>query len=314
MMALDARVGVVIPLFNKGTLVRRALNSVLSQTYQNFEVVVVDDGSTDEGPDVVRESSDPRVRLIQQANAGPGAARNRGVQETQAPYLAFLDADDEWMPRFLEVYVECLRRHPDCDAVIGPTFFGPEKIDRSAVWQRMGIKEGVWSLGTDPTWENLSRMMDLFSVPAAMYRSPVVDRYGGFYSKDKCRFSEDRYLWLQVVLNHRVFILMKSLFWYHTEDSQLYPPSMYSKPGFIPPVLTDPDGIRRNCPSQFMPILQKYLCHVALRTLNENAYTSQASRVIEIIETLPLKRSFPWRYAKARIKTLFYQSFGVKLR
>jgi hypothetical protein len=48
-----------------------------------------------------------------------------------------------------------------------------------------------------------------------MYRSPVFNRYGGFYSKDKCRFSEDRYLWLQVVLNHSIFVLMKSLFWYH---------------------------------------------------------------------------------------------------
>ncbi len=61
-----------------------------------------------------------------------------------------------------------------------------------------------------------------------------------------------------------------------------------------------------------MPILQKYLCHEALRTLHENAYTPQASRVIELMETLPLKRSFPWRYAKARVKTLLYQSFGVK--
>lgn len=312
-MMIKESVGVVIPLYNKGILVRRALNSVLNQTYQNFEVVVVDDGSTDEGPDVVRECSDPRVRLIQQANAGPGAARNRGVQETQAPYLTFLDADDEWMPRFLEVYVESLRRHPDCDAVIGPTLFGPDKKDQCEVWKRMGIKEGVWSLGTDSTWGNLTRIMDLFSTGRTIYRSLVVNRYGGFYSKDKCRFSEDKYLWLQVVLNHRVFILMESLFWYHSEDSQLYPPGMYGRPGFIPPLLTDPDGIRRICPSQFMPILQKYLCHVALRSLNENAHTSQASQVIGIMETLPLMSSFPWRYAKARVKTLLYQSFGVKL-
>jgi len=312
-MTSDAKVGVVIPLYNKGTLVRRALNSVLGQTYQNFEVVVVDDGSTDEGPDVVHECSDSRVRLIRQANAGPGAARNRGVQETHAPYLTFLDADDEWLPHFLEINVKGLMRHTDCDAVIGPTLFGPEKKDNCVVWQEMGTKEGDWSLGSDPTWENLSRMMDLFSSGRAMYRSSVVNRYGGFYSKNKCLFSEDKYLWLQVVLNHGVFISMKSLFWYHSEDSQLYPPSMYGKPGFVPPVLSDPDGIRRNCPSQFMPILQKYLCHEAIRTLNKNTHTLQASRVIEIIETLPLRRSFPWRYTKARVKTFLYQSFGVKL-
>ncbi len=313
MMAVDAKVGVVIPLYNKGTLVRRALNSVLSQTYQNFEVIVVDDGSTDEGPDLVRECSDPRVRLIEQANAGPGAARNRGIQDSQAPYLTFLDADDEWLPRFLEECMDGLRSHPDCDAVIGPTLFGPERKDHCPVWQQRGITEGVWSLGADPTWEHLCRMMDLFSTGRVLYRSPAVVRYGGFYSKDKCRFSEDKYLWLQVVLNHRVFIFMKSLFWYHSEDSQLYPPSMYGRPGFIPPVLSDPDGILRNCPSQFMPILQKYLCHEAIGSLHENAHTSQASQVIEIMETLPLRRSFPWRYAKARVRTLIYQSFGVKL-
>lgn len=312
MIGLDARVGVVIPLYNKGTLVRRALNSVLNQTYQDFEVIVVDDGSTDEGPDVVRECLDPRVRLIQQANAGPGAARNRGFQETQAPYLTFLDADDEWLPRFMDECMEGMRRHPDCDAVICPVLFGPEKNDHCAVWQRWGITQGVWALGADPTWEHLSRMMNLFSTGRALYRRTAVVRYGGFYSKDKCCFSEDMYLWLQVVLNHNVFILMKSLFWYHSEDSQLYPPSMYGRPGFISPVLTDPDGIRRNCPPQFMPLLEKYLCHESIGSLHENAHTSQASRIIGIMETLPLKRSFPWRYAKARVKTLICQSFGVK--
>ena len=155
--------------------------------------------------------------------------------------------------------------------------------------------------------------MSLFHPCAAMYRRSVFDRYGGFYSKEKCRFSEDKYFWLQVVLNHKVFIITESLFWQHAEDSQLYPPSMYGRPGFIAPALTDPDSIYRNCPPQFMPILQKYLCHVALGTLNENAYTPQASRVMKLIKTFPLKRSFPWRYTKARVKTILYQHFGVKI-
>lgn len=312
MMSRKEKIGVVMPLYNKGALVGRALNSVLTQTYQNFEVVVVDDGSTDEGPEVVRTCSDLRVRLIHQTNAGPGAARNRGIEETEAPYIAFIDADDEWMPRFLETYLEILKSYPDCDAVIGPTLFGAEKRDRSTVWHDMGIKEGVWVLGNDSNWEDLTRIMNLYHPCAAMYRKAVVERYGGFYSKDKCCFSEDKYFWLQVVLNHKVFIHMESLFWYHSEDSQLYPPNMYCKPGFISPVLTDPDGIRRNCPPQFMVVLQKYMCHEALRALHENAFSSQAPRVIRTVEMLPLARSFPWRYAKARVKILLHQSLGVQ--
>ena len=94
-------VSVVIPLYNKDKYIARALDSVFGQTCQDFEVIVVDDGSTDNGAEIVRSYKDRRLRFIRQANAGPGAARNHGIQESRAPLLAFLDADDEWLPEFL---------------------------------------------------------------------------------------------------------------------------------------------------------------------------------------------------------------------
>lgn len=96
------KVAVVIPLYNKVDYIQRALDSVLRQTYSDFEVIVVDDGSTDKGAEVARRCQDSRVRLLIQQNAGECAARNRGVAETQAEWIAFLDADDEWLPEFLE--------------------------------------------------------------------------------------------------------------------------------------------------------------------------------------------------------------------
>lgn len=93
---------VVIPLYNKEPYILRSIQSVLSQTHTDFELIVIDDGSTDGGLTLTRSISDPRVRLIQQPNGGVSRARNRGVQEASAEWVAFLDADDEYFPRFLE--------------------------------------------------------------------------------------------------------------------------------------------------------------------------------------------------------------------
>lgn len=105
---------VVIPLYNKEATVARAIKSVLNQTVQDFEVVVVNDGSTDKGPDVVITINDPRIRLIDQENQGVSAARNRGIDEAKYDLIAFLDADDEWLPEFLEAIRRLAILHPDC--------------------------------------------------------------------------------------------------------------------------------------------------------------------------------------------------------
>lgn len=107
------KISVVIPLFNKARHIQRAIRSVLAQTWQDFELIVVDDGSTDGSGEVVRQIGDPRIRLIVQDNAGVSAARNRGIQEATADLVAFLDADDEWLPCFLGTVMELRVRYPE---------------------------------------------------------------------------------------------------------------------------------------------------------------------------------------------------------
>jgi glycosyltransferase involved in cell wall biosynthesis len=97
-----ARVSVVIPLFDQRRLIDRAIASVLSQTMAEFELLVVDDGSTDGGAEFVEGIRDVRVRCIRCPHRGPGAARNAGVAAAAGEWIGLLDADDEWLPRFLE--------------------------------------------------------------------------------------------------------------------------------------------------------------------------------------------------------------------
>jgi glycosyltransferase involved in cell wall biosynthesis len=109
-------VSVVIPLYNKEPYIKRAIDSVLAQTVNNFELIVVDDGSTDMSANVVKSISDKRIRLIQQKNLGVSAARNRGIEESNADLIAFLDADDEWFPTFLETICFLRQKYPQAGA------------------------------------------------------------------------------------------------------------------------------------------------------------------------------------------------------
>ena len=115
-MAAAQPISVVVPLYNKAAHIRRALSSILAQSVTDFECIVVDDGSTDPGAEIVESISDPRVRLIRQANRGVSAARNRGVSESRYSMVAFLDADDEWKHYFLEAISALILDMPTCGA------------------------------------------------------------------------------------------------------------------------------------------------------------------------------------------------------
>lgn len=109
-------VSVVIPLYNKAEFVERALQSVFRQTISPFEIVIVDDGSSDGGAQLVERIDNVSIRLIRQANAGVSAARNRGIEAARGTLVAFLDADDEWMPEFLQTVLRLHSRFPSAGA------------------------------------------------------------------------------------------------------------------------------------------------------------------------------------------------------
>lgn len=106
-------ISVVIPLYNKEASIANTLNSVLAQTYQDFEIVVIDDGSTDNSAAIVETIKDSRIRLIHQPNAGVSAARNTGIREAKGGYIAFLDADDKWLKEHLDNLAQLIKKYPN---------------------------------------------------------------------------------------------------------------------------------------------------------------------------------------------------------
>lgn len=122
---------VVIPLYNKKHTIRECIASVLSQSYQDFELLVIDDGSTDNSFQVVSEYSDNRIRIVQQSNGGVSSARNLGLKLAKSKYVALLDADDLWMPDYLEKMNSFIESYPFVLSMVHDNMLWMEKDTRS---------------------------------------------------------------------------------------------------------------------------------------------------------------------------------------
>ena len=108
------RFSVIIPLYNKAPYVRKTVESVLRQTFDDYELVIIDNGSNDGSSEIVASFTDPRIRIVRlEENVGVSNARNKGVSLSSSPYITFLDADDWWEPTFLEEMARLIERHPD---------------------------------------------------------------------------------------------------------------------------------------------------------------------------------------------------------
>lgn len=157
---------VIVPLYNKADFIQAALQSVFDQTQQAFELIVVDDGSTDDGPQRVAAIGDSRLRLLRQSNKGVSAARNRGVCEATGDHLAFLDADDYWTPGYLAAIVEMIGQFPECG--LYATHWYRFHEDR----YRHGPK--LWRIRAGVVPQRIDRFFDSWSHSELFYTSSVV--------------------------------------------------------------------------------------------------------------------------------------------
>ena len=202
---------VIIPLYNKAPYVRKALESVSAQTYRDYELIVINDGSTDNSAIVADEylkaTDSIDYKIINQHNAGVSAARNNGFSVSSAEYLAFLDADDWWEPTYLERMSQLIEDYPDAGLyACNYIYYKPGKthVALHIPTGYINYPKAYYESNAMPIWTG-----------AAMIPRNVYEEMGGFPLGIK--LGEDFLLWAKIALRYSVAFLNEPLAWYNND-------------------------------------------------------------------------------------------------
>lgn len=175
-MTSISTISVVIPLYNKAAHIAEAIESVLNQTVSPREIIVVDDGSTDEGSSIVKRFSGKGIRLIVKNNEGVSSARNRGLQEAVGKYVAFLDADDFWLPIHLEKLSDLVGRWPHASIVSTSHYI---QRDGQLFLARSSLPSG-WTGEVDDFFKTFANGLSLVNSSTACVNRQMLIERGGF--------------------------------------------------------------------------------------------------------------------------------------
>lgn len=204
------KVSVIMPVYNAASSVVASIKSVLDQTLYDLELIVIDDGSSDNSCQLIERVNDLRIKLFRQPNQGVSSARNHGLQEATSEFIAFLDADDTWEPIFLEEMIAPLNQFPD----VVLSYCG---------WQNVGLVGGRGESFIPPDFEVMAKSEMLLKgcrwpIHAALTRRMAIEKNGGF--SENYTFAEDYLLWLQIALAAPIFRVPKVLSFYHFHNGQ----------------------------------------------------------------------------------------------
>lgn len=199
---------VIMPLYNKAPYVAKAIRSVLAQTFSDYELVIVNDGSKDESADIAEKliAGNAHCRLIRQENAGVSVARNNGVAASQGDYLCFLDADDWWEPSFLEEMEKLIEDFPDA-GIYGTNYTIVNETKHKTRVARIGVEDG-FEKGYINYCQAYSKTlnMPLWTGAVCIPRKVFVEMRG---FPEGIKLGEDFLLWIHIALKYKVVFLNK---------------------------------------------------------------------------------------------------------
>lgn len=197
-------VSVIVPVYNAAQFLRETLESILEQTYRPFEIIAVNDGSTDSSQEILEEYAH-RIQCIHQENQGVAIARNVGVECSLGNYVAFCDADDIWFPRKLESQMDIVKRHPCVGVVAG--FM--EKVDE--LGRTLDSDQKPSDLHDQPM--NLKQVLlmegNLIGMSTSLIRKEIFQEIGGFQPGNKDLKAEDYDLWIRAAGKTKIYLSSK---------------------------------------------------------------------------------------------------------
>lgn len=202
---LSSLISVIMPCYNSAAHLSKSVGSVLSQTLPNWELIVVDDGSSDDTLAWLQAHAEPRLRIHAQTNQGVSAARNAGLRLARGEYIAFLDSDDTWEPDFLEKMLSALQANPGAALA----YCG---------WKNVGLPGARGEPFIPPDYESPEKISDLIKgcrwpIHATLTRSQYVRAAGGF--NESFTIGEDFLLWMEIGCFHPIVRVPEVLAYYH---------------------------------------------------------------------------------------------------
>ncbi|SKB12238.1 Glycosyltransferase involved in cell wall biogenesis [Planktothrix sp. PCC 11201] len=205
------KISVVIPVYNGEKTIQKTIESVLKQTFKDWELIIIDDGSQDSTVKIIREIEDSRIRIFSYSNAGLASSRNRGIDHAQGEYITFLDADDLWTPDKLEAQFQALQEHPEAAVAYSWTDY----IDQSSQFLHSGRQITI----NGDVYEHLLVNNFLENGSNPLIRKQALNQVGEFDTSLKA--GEDWDMWLRLAADYQFVVVTRPQILYRVSTGSM---------------------------------------------------------------------------------------------
>jgi glycosyltransferase involved in cell wall biosynthesis len=285
-------ISIVVPLYNKATHIENALRSVFAQSYQDYELIIINDGSTDNGPEIIRVVKDPRIIILEQRNAGAAAARNRGIDAARRELIAFLDADDFWNPDFLATVIRLNRMHPH--AGLHATAYQILSKDNKIIAPRFkGLPSSPWE-GVIPSYFRSAAMGEPpVCSSACCVPKRILTDLGGFPAGK--RMGEDLDLWGRIALRYPVAFssYIGAVYCQNAENRACTTFGMRDEHPFIETIRNLQCAER--IPEQLAKDIDLYISRLRIENIRQHVLAGNIKRARDLAKELQNRWAFPLR-------------------